>query len=155
MTTDVEGRFHVACAAIPQADRGSNFIMKLDERTLPSGFRVTTENPRVVRATRGKMIKLNFGATIHRVVRVELSDAAFRGGSTELLPEWGKRFDDLPDQLKERPSVVRLAYRKDNGDRALAQQRLDSLAATLRKRWEALNCCYPLSIEQELTEVSR
>jgi uncharacterized repeat protein (TIGR01451 family) len=155
VTTDAEGRFHVACAAIPQADRGSNFIMKLDERTLPSGFRVTTENPRIVRATRGKMIKLDFGATIHRVVRVEVSDVAFNGDGTELLPDWGKRFDDLPAQLREKPSVVRLAYRVENGNGELAQQRLDVLTAALRERWEALKCCYPLSIEQELVEVTR
>src|SRR5690606_36315816 len=58
VTTDAEGRFHVPCAAVPNADRGSNLVMKLDERTLPSGFRVTTENPRDVRLTRGKMSKL-------------------------------------------------------------------------------------------------
>ena len=155
ITTDADGRFHVACAAIPQADRGSNFIMKLDERTLPSGFRVTTENPRVVRATRGKMIKLNFGATIHRVVRVEVSDSAFSGDGTKLQPDWSKRFDDLPNQLREKPSVVRLAYRIENGNRRLAQERMDNMTDLLRKRWEALNCCYPLSIEQEMVEVKR
>jgi len=155
VTTDAEGRFHVACAAIPQADRGSNFIMKLDERTLPSGFRMTTENPRVVRATRGKMIKLNFGATIHRVVRVEVSDSAFSGDGTKLLPDWEKRFADLPNQLREKPSVVRLAYRIENNNRGQAQQRIDHLSDFLRKRWEALNCCYPLSIEQELVEANR
>ncbi len=57
--------------------------MKLDERTLPSGYRITTENPRSVRLTRGKMTKLNFGVAIHRVVRVEVSsDAAFEDNST-------------------------------------------------------------------------
>ena len=67
VTTDAEGRFHVPCPDIPNADRGSNFVMKLDDRTLPSGYRLTTENPRDVRITRGKLVKLNFGATIHRV----------------------------------------------------------------------------------------
>ena len=155
ITTDAEGRFHVACAAIPQADRGSNFIMKLDERTLPSGYRVTTENPRIIRATRGKMVKLNFGATIHRVVRVEVNDAAFTGEGDELKPEWSSRFDELPEQLRERPSVVRLAYRVEHGPPDRARQRLETLAATLRKRWESLKGCYPLSIEQELMEVTR
>jgi hypothetical protein len=101
------------------------------------------------------MIKLDFGATIHRVVRVEVSDVAFNGDGTELLPDWGKRFDDLPAQLREKPSVVRLAYRVENGNGELAQQRLDVLTAALRERWEALKCCYPLSIEQELVEVTR
>jgi uncharacterized repeat protein (TIGR01451 family) len=155
ITTDTNGLFHVACAAIPQMDRGSNFIMKLDERTLPSGFRVTTENPRIVRVTRGKMVKLNFGATIHRVVRVELSDEAFASGGTELKPEWAKRFANLPEQLKEKPSVIRLAYRLSGGDKSLANKRLDRLTKELRGKWESMKCCYPLSIEKEVVEVSQ
>jgi uncharacterized repeat protein (TIGR01451 family) len=151
VTSDKDGRFHVACAAIPQADHGSNFIMKLDERTLPSGFRVTTENPRVVRLTRGRMVKLNFGATVHRVVRVEVGDAAFPGTELELNPEWQSRFAKLPDDIRDRPSVVRLAYRLDVASRELAERRLDALENGLRKRWEELACCYPLSIEREIT----
>ena len=46
-TTDEHGRFHITCAAVPDEDRGSNVILKLDERSLPTGYRLTTENPRV------------------------------------------------------------------------------------------------------------
>ena len=60
---------------------GSNFILKLDPRTLPTGYSLTTENPRVVRLTRGKLTKLNFGASIGREVRIELSGAAFVAGT--------------------------------------------------------------------------
>jgi len=111
VTTDADGRFHVACADIPQADRGSNFIMKLDERTLPSGYRLTTENPHVVRTTRGKMVKLNFGATIHKVFRLELDARAFGADGDALLPEWESKLKALVPQLAERPSVLRIAYR--------------------------------------------
>lgn len=153
VTTDAEGRFHVPCAVVPQMDRGSNFIMKLDERTLPSGFRVTTENPRVVRATRGKMVKLNFGATIHRVVRVEVSAEAFEKDSVELKEEWKKRFEALPEQLRSRPSVVRLVFRQSVKSEPKAKERLKELTSMLRRKWEALDEEYPLSIEDELLEV--
>ena len=155
VTTDAEGRFHVPCAIVPQMDRGSNFIMKLDERTLPSGFRVTTENPRVVRATRGKMVKLNFGATIHRVVRVEVSAEAFEKDSVELKDEWKKRFEALPEQLRSRPSVVRLVFRQSVKDEPKAKDRLKELTRMLRRKWEALDEEYPLSIEDELLEVAK
>jgi hypothetical protein len=128
--------------------------MKLDERTLPSGYRMTTENPKMIRATRGKMAKINFGATIHRVVRVEVSDTAFSPGGEAIDKQWQKQFDNLPEQLKERPSVVRLAYRLEGGDKKRAQTRLDRLATALRKRWEKIEGCYPLSIETELVEVA-
>ena len=42
-TTDGFGRFHITCAVTPREGRGSNFILKLDDRTLPSGFRASTD----------------------------------------------------------------------------------------------------------------
>ena len=68
--TDSKGRYHVPCASLPDQDIGSNIVLKLDERRAPSGFRVTTENPRVVRLTAGKMTKVNFGVQIARVVEL-------------------------------------------------------------------------------------
>jgi uncharacterized repeat protein (TIGR01451 family) len=154
VTSDAEGRFHVACAAIPQADHGSNFVMKLDERTLPSGYRLTTENPRDVRVTRGKMVKLNFGATVHRVVRLELTAAAFAEG-TELAPLWAGKLETVLKQLKSRPSILRIAY-VGGGDQG--KPRLDAVAARFKAMWKKLGQgkesdqegAYPLLIETEL-----
>ena len=42
-TTDQYGRFHITCAITPREGRGSNFVLKLDDRTLPTGFRGSTE----------------------------------------------------------------------------------------------------------------
>lgn len=156
VTTDAEGRFHVTCAAIPQMDRGSNFVMKLDERTLPSGYRLTTENPRDVRVTRGKMVKLNFGATVHRVVRLELAAGAFVGASVELAPDWHKQLAALPETLTARPSVLRIAYRPGQEGTELAQQRLAAVADRIRVLWkesrkeDADEPRHPLLIETEL-----
>jgi uncharacterized repeat protein (TIGR01451 family) len=147
VTTDAEGRYHVACAAVPNEYRGSSFVMKLDERTLPSGYRITTENPRAVRLTRGKMTKLNFGVAIHRVVRIEISDAAYEPNSTQLKPEWRARMDELPKTLREQPSVVRIAY-VEGADRTLAKRRTQQLIKETRMQWEALHCCYPLQVEE-------
>jgi large repetitive protein len=134
VTSDHDGRFHVACAEIPNEDRGSNFVMKVDERTLPTGYRLTTENPRDVRVTRGKMTKLNFGATVHRVIRLELSGAAFSGDTTELQASYLSEFEKLPEQLQQRPSVLRIAYRRGAESADLAKQRV----ATVRERIEDL-----------------
>src|SRR6266550_2180915 len=73
-TTDQYGRFHITCAITPNEDRGSNFVLKLDDRTLPSGFRMSTDQVQIKRATRGKALKFDFGASIHRVVAIDLSD---------------------------------------------------------------------------------
>jgi uncharacterized repeat protein (TIGR01451 family) len=157
VTTDAEGRFHVACAAIPQADHGANFVMKLDERTLPTGYRVTTENPRDVRVTRGKMVKLNFGATVHRVVRLELEGAAFVGESVELAPDWAAQVAVLPEKLKERPSVLRIAYRLGSEAADIGRRRVDAMAEKIRSLWKERSKNderpYPLVIETELEGV--
>lgn len=149
VTTDAEGRFHVPCADIPNMDRGSNFVMKLDDRTLPSGYRLTTENPRDVRVTRGKMVKLNFGATIHRVVRVELADAAFDAGGEALRAEWNTQIDTMIEQLKTKPSIVRIAYQRGSETEELASKRVAALRDDLRKRWSKRDGRYTLVIETE------
>ncbi|MEP3050881.1 MAG: SdrD B-like domain-containing protein [Erythrobacter sp.] len=61
ITTDEFGRYHIACAAVPDARIGSNFVLKIDTRTLPLGWEPTTDNPRSIRLTRGKFGELNFG----------------------------------------------------------------------------------------------
>ncbi|HEU5258607.1 MAG TPA: hypothetical protein VFU28_21620, partial [Vicinamibacterales bacterium] len=79
-TTDQYGRYHITCAVTPNENRGSNFVLKLDDRTLPSGFRLTTDQVQIQRATRGKALRINYGASIHRSVSIDLSDAAFEPG---------------------------------------------------------------------------
>ncbi len=152
VTTDKDGRFHVACAVIPQAQRGSNFFMKLDERSLPSGYRLTTENPREVRATRGKLVKLNFGAAIHRVVRLELTDAAFQAGKSDPVAALASALDKLPESLRVKPSVVRLAYQAGADEGDLAKQRLRAVRERLEQLWKAQGCCYTLVFEEEIFE---
>ena len=61
VTTDEFGRYHITCASVPDARIGSNFVLKVDTRTLPLDWDVTTDNPRSVRLTRGKFGELNFG----------------------------------------------------------------------------------------------
>jgi uncharacterized repeat protein (TIGR01451 family) len=152
VTSDAEGRYHVACAAIPNEYRGSNFVMKLDTRTLPAGYRVTSENPRDVRLTRGKVTKLNFGATIHRVVRLELSDAAFVSDGTDLKPEWQARVRALPNLLREKPSVVRIAYAASVEEAKLVKRRMQVLIRQIERMWRESPNAYPLAVEEESEE---
>lgn len=148
--TDKYGRYHITCAVVPNEDRGSNYILKLDDRTLPSGYRVTTENPLVKRATRGKMIKFNFGATLHRVVRLDLSDAVFEPRSTEMRPQWAPRIDLLMGELRKAPSILRISYLADVEDPTVVTRRLNTVKQSISDQWKKLNCCYVLNIETEV-----
>ncbi len=148
--TDNNGRFHITCATVPDEDRGSNFILKLDERSLPSGYRLTTENPRVQRATRGKMLRFSFGAAIHRVVRLDIADGAFEPGTTRLRMQWTPRVAQLLEELAKAPSVLRLSYLGDVEPKGLALQRLEALKKEITARWKQSGAGYRLTIETEI-----
>ena len=158
VTTDAEGRYHIDCAAIPKEGTGSNFVLKLDERTLPSGYRVTSENPAAERMTRGKLVKINFGATVHRVVRLDLQAAAFDGA--RLQPAFATQLDRVIVALAEKPSVMRLAYRPAAGeDPGLTKERIAAVKDEVLRRWKAYGrasdkALFNLDIEVELVAAS-
>ncbi|MFK7939876.1 MAG: hypothetical protein AB8B82_10885 [Roseovarius sp.] len=152
ITTDEHGRFHVPCAELPKAI-GSNFTLKLDTRTLPSGYRVTTENPRVMRLTAGKMAKMNFGATLGRVVDVDLTARAFVPGEAQPKAALAKGVDGLLEQIRQTPSVLRLSYilqKEEDADTARA--RLRELEKMIRQKWRG-NGRYKLDIERSIKRV--
>ena len=149
-TTDTHGRYHFTCAITPYENRGSNFVLKLDDRTLPSGFRTSTRPVQVQRATRGKSLRINFGASIHHVVGLDIADAVFEPGTVEMRPQWRPRINLLLQELQKAPSVLRLSYVADVETEALAQRRVDALKDQIAVAWEELNCCYELVIEPEI-----
>lgn len=150
VTTDEHGRYHLACAVVPDEDRGSNFILKLDDRSLPTGYRLTTENPLVQRTTRGKLIKFNFGATLHRVVSLSIAEDVFEPATADMRIQWAQRLDLLLAELRKGPSILRISYLADIEDPALVQQRIDELKRGVTERWEKLDCCQSLAIETEV-----
>jgi uncharacterized repeat protein (TIGR01451 family) len=149
-TTDAYGRYHITCAIVPNESRGSNFVLKLDDRSLPSGYRVSTRPIQVQRATRGKSLKMNFGASIHRVVGLDLADAVFVPESIEMREQWRSRMGLLMVELEKGPAVLRLSYVADIESESLVERRLDSLKSQIMRDWEERNCCYQLVIEPEI-----
>ncbi|MFV0281142.1 MAG: beta strand repeat-containing protein [Rhodoblastus sp.] len=150
VTTDAYGRFHIACADAPDNMRGSNFILKLDVRTLPTGYRVTTENPRVVRITPGKMVKINFGAALNHVARIEVSGRAFIS-ETELDDRWMIQARKLLALLREKQGMIRLSYRRAPDENpALARARLQALSRFIKTEWDEMGAPYRLSVETEV-----
>jgi uncharacterized repeat protein (TIGR01451 family) len=148
--TDAYGRYHITCAITPVEGRGSNFVLKLDDRTLPSGYRSSTEPVRVERATRGKALRIDFGASIFRVIGLDLADAVFEPGTVDMRLQWQPRLKLLLSELRKAPSVLRLAYLADVEDRTLVDRRLNAVKQEIADEWRALNCCYALTIEPEV-----
>ena len=152
VTSDKHGRFHVACADLPAAGIGSNFVMKLDTRTLPTGYRLTTENPRDVRLTAGKITKLNFGAAITRVVRLDLRDDAFVPGKSELHKQWLEALAKLMAVLVKEPSTLRITYHGAGESDALISGRLNTISKKIAVQWKKIGDLYRLPIETRVIE---
>lgn len=145
ITTDKKGRFHVPCADVPNAMIGSNFLMKLDPRTLPAGYRLTTENPRDVRLTRGKVTKLNFGASKNRDLELELRRDAFVGESVDLKDQWLSGVDRLVGLLEQGRGELSIVYRC--GEFApVANDRLQVVKDLVAQRWQQAGHRKPLKI---------
>jgi uncharacterized repeat protein (TIGR01451 family) len=149
-TTDTHGRFHVTCAIVPREGRGSNFVLKLDDRTLPSGFRSSTDQVKIERATRGKALKFNFGASLHRVIGLDLADAVFEPGTTEMRAQWRPRLDMLMKELQKAPAILRLSYLADVENEQLVQRRLELIKSEIAGRWQSQKASYQLTIEPEV-----
>jgi uncharacterized repeat protein (TIGR01451 family) len=147
VTTDPYGRFHITCAITPNEGRGSNFVLKLDDRTLPSGYRLSTRQTQVKRATRGKALRFNFAASIHRVVGLDVADAVFEPGSTQMREHWKPRLALLLEELAKSPAVLRLSYVADIEDPELVERRLATVKQQILDAWQAP---YPLTIEPEV-----
>lgn len=148
--TDAYGRFHITCAVVPREGRGSNFVLKLDDRTLPSGYRASTNEVKVERATRGKALRFNFGASLHRVIGLDLADAVFEPGTTEMRAQWRPRLDKLMKELQKAPAILRLSYLADVEDEAVVQRRMEAIKREIAKAWETSTPSYQLAIEPEV-----
>jgi uncharacterized repeat protein (TIGR01451 family) len=135
ITADQYGRYHVTCAAVPNARIGSNFILKLDPRSLPSGFQITTENPRVVRLTRGKITELNFGATLQKAITLELTADAFEADGTAVKQQWEAKLQELITGLQAKPLIVQLHYTAVLIDDVRGDERLKALTEHIQQLW--------------------
>ena len=110
----------------------------------------TTPQVLVERATRGKALRFEFGASIHRIVSLDLSDAVFEPGTAEMRPQWQPRMELLLAELRKSRSVLRLSYVADVEDTPLVDRRLEAVAQAIRDAWRGMNCCYELTIEREV-----
>jgi large repetitive protein len=135
ISTDEFGRYHVPCAALPKTT-GSNFTLKLDPRSLPLGYTVTTENPRTLRLTAGKVAKMNFGVSDTKVVDIDLTAAAFEKGSAVPSDALAKGIKGLVADIKTEPSSLRLTYALKPGEsKQEAVARLQVVEKMIRKAW--------------------
>lgn len=147
ITTDEFGRYSVPCADMPNADIGSNFVLKVDTRTLPTGYSLTTPNPEGVRLTAGKMSKVNFGASEGRGVAIELTGAAFASGAADPSEPLREGVSQLIVALQSEPSLLRITYRLTDESAELVRARIERLRDLINAAWRDSGAPYHLEIQ--------
>jgi uncharacterized repeat protein (TIGR01451 family) len=135
ITTDKNGLYHISCADIPDASIGSNFLLKLDLRTVPAGYSLTTENPRDVRLTRGKVTKLNFGVWRTHDVQLALTRDAFVGNGIDLKPKWQAGIGRLVKLLHQGKGNLTIVYRC-GVNAPIVDERLSAVAELVDATWQ-------------------
>ena len=145
ITTDKHGRFHLPCELV-QRDLGRNLVLKLDPRTLPTGFAVSSENPRIIRLTRGKMVLADFGATLSREVTLDVHDCTFIDpisnqtafGSDPLHPSWEHTLRTLIPVLEKGPARLVVEYTTMSRLHPdVLQSRLDRVESAFWEEWRS------------------
>jgi large repetitive protein len=111
---------------------------------------MATNQVQIKRATRGKALHINFGASIYRVIGVDLSDAAFDPGAAEIRDQWKPRIQLILEELRRAPSVLRLSYIADTEDSSLVDKRMQAVKRQITKAWDSSNRDYVLTIEPEI-----
>ncbi len=160
ITTDENGLFSVPCAELP-AIGGENFILKVDDRSLPAGYRMTTENPRVARVSPGAMTEINFGAAASLpVVRVDLSAATFvqTEAGAQMSPALRDGLTNVLGQIAGTPSNMVIAFHlpttADAQEVARARQLMDMVEDQVRTQWRDVGRVR-LRIEQSILRASQ
>jgi hypothetical protein len=84
------------------------------------------------------------------VVAIDLSDAAFEPGTTEIRTQWKPRLGVLLAELRKAPSMLRLSYVADTEDEGLVQRRMQAVKRQLSDEWNSEKAGYGLTIEPEV-----
>jgi len=145
ITSDENGRFHIACPDTPPKRIGSNFLVKLDEASLPAGYHVTSENPRAIRLTSSGIGKINFGIAQDKVISIDLSDAAFETGSLRLKPAFSNQLLQTVHHYKGQNTTFQINY---YGSALDGNARLKQLDADIRTLWNQYAAGQSLNIER-------
>ena len=84
------------------------------------------------------------------MIGLDLADAVFEPGTTEMRAQWRPRLDMLMKELQKAPAILRLSYLADVENEQLVQRRLEAIKSEIASRWQSQNASYQLTIEPEV-----
>ena len=84
------------------------------------------------------------------MIGLDLADAVFEPGTTEMRAQWRPRLDMLMKELQKAPAILRLSYLADVENEQLVQRRLAVIKSEIASRWQSQDASYQLTIEPEV-----
>jgi hypothetical protein len=96
------------------------------------------------------MLRFNFGATVHRVVRLDIAEGVFETDSSDMRLQWTSRIPILIEELHKAPSILRLSYLADVERKGLVKKRMAALKKEIGRQWRQSQGRYRLTIETEV-----
>ncbi len=106
--TDQFGRYHLP-DTFGGADRGRNFILKVDPTTLPAGTGFTTDNPLLRRLVPGLPVRFDFGVKLpveqipggSEQIELEMGQVFFAPGSADVRIEFLPAIDRMANKVEQ------------------------------------------------------
>ena len=78
-----------------------------------------------------------FGASVHRIVSLDLVDDVFEPATAVMREQWAPRLDLLIEELVKAPATLRLSYVADREDAGLVERRIAAVESEVARRWAA------------------
>ncbi|WP_226470547.1 Ig-like domain-containing protein, partial [Luteimonas panaciterrae] len=137
--TDQFGRYNLIGINGGPANRGRNFILKVDPATLPPGSVFTTDNPQVRRITPGLPVRFDFGIKLpsgliegkgDEQVEMELGEVMFDDASAKLREQYLPVIDKMAEQVKQH-SGGEVVIAANGESQALAYDRAKAVQSAL------------------------
>jgi uncharacterized repeat protein (TIGR01451 family) len=136
--TDQFGRYHLVGVDGGAWERGRNFILKVDQATLPPGSELTTDNPLVRRVTPGLPVRFDFGVKLppglleggEQVVEMELGNVLFEPGSAVVRETYLPMIGKMAEQVRVH-GAGEVVIAADGDSQALAYDRAKAVQAAL------------------------
>ena len=81
---------------------------------------------------------------------MDITDSVFEPDTCNIRPQWMPRINQLMEELRKAPSILRLSYLGDVEKESIVEDRLRTLKRQIRSLWNEADKSYILVIETEL-----
>jgi large repetitive protein len=136
ITTRVDGFYDLTCEQVENHNLATNFILKLNQNSLPSGYLVRTKNNLEIGSGGSGPLKFDYPVYAPREVHLNLRGDAFRQNSAQLLSKWQLKMQTLLDELGSGPAHLKTKYLSRTDPFVLAQSRTESFRKMIKTLWD-------------------